>query len=77
MEWGGVDILSLKQRACRPKAGKVSSPGTCIPRQLGVDIVNSMTSKIPVTVFAATSLKYVGHCYWLQMVLHECLQTMG
>lgn len=68
-------MLSLKHRACRPRAVNVSS-GTCIPEQLGVYIANSMTSsKIPVAVFAATSLECIGHCYWLQVVLHECLHT--
>lgn len=56
-------MLSLKHRACRPRAVNVSS-GTCIPEQLGVYIANSMTSsKIPVAVFAATSLECIGHCY--------------
>lgn len=58
--------LSTRLRTCRPKAGNISSPGTgaCLPGQLDMHVVNSMpSSKIPVTVFAGTSLESLGHAY--------------
>lgn len=56
--------LSTRLRTCRPKAGNVSSPGTGarLPEQLDIYVVNSMpSSKIPVTMFAGTSLESLSH----------------
>lgn len=58
--------LKTGLKTCRPKVGNLRSPGTgaLLPRHLDIYVANSMPPfKIPVTVFAGTSLEPLGYVY--------------